>query len=69
MSFPSSAGFLTGRSRSVSAPPIRPQLQTVVRKHLLGSIFAGFEVAAAAPAFTLHRHHLASEERDDLGVR
>src|SRR5206468_11897307 len=68
MSFPSSAGFLTGRSRSVRAPPISPQPQTAVRKHLLASIFAGFEVAAAAPAFTSPRPDLTSEDCDHLGL-
>src|SRR3989442_9416089 len=33
-----------------------------------GSVFAGFEKAPAGVTFALHRHHLAAEERNDLGI-
>src|SRR6202022_4289148 len=35
----------------------------------LRSVLAGVEKATAAMAFALHRHHLAAEERNDLGIR
>src|SRR5438132_8899171 len=37
--------------------------------HALSSVFTGLEETAARPAPALHRHHLAAEERDHLGVR
>src|SRR5437870_10122502 len=35
---------------------------------IVRSVFAGFEEAAAGMALALHRHHLAAEQRDNLGV-
>src|SRR5207245_6829616 len=41
----------------------------VPSSHALSSVFTGLEETAARPAPALHRHHLAAEERDHLGVR
>src|SRR2546428_7323801 len=41
----------------------------VPSSYAVSSVLTGLEETAAGPAPALHRHHLAAEERDHLGVR